>query len=37
MIFSEEYRLYVEGIVSREAFKESYSRRITLYLSEINN
>lgn len=37
MIFSEEYRLYVEGTVSREAFRDSYSKRISLYLSEINN
>lgn len=37
MIFSEEYRLYVEGTVSREAFMDSYTRRISIYLSEINN
>lgn len=37
MIFSEEYQLYIEGIVSREAFRDSYTRRISLYLSEINN
>ncbi len=37
MIFSEEYRLYVEETVSREAFMDSYTRRISIYLSEINN
>ena len=37
MIFSEEYLLYIEGTVTRDAFRESYTRRISLYLSEINN
>ena len=37
MIFSEEYLLYIEGTVTRDSFRESYTRRISLYLSEINN